>query len=249
MDMLDLQMKTRFLWRALRARFRDQRCELRALRLALKQGDTAIDVGANKGSYLFWLSRWTTPGRVVAFEPQLSLARYLQQACAALLLTNVKIEAAAVSRACGSATLHIPGAGDSPGASLSQRISERESCRNTTVPVFNIDDYFKGDVRIGAIKVDVEGYELSVFQGAERILREQGPVLVFECENRHLETGSVKDIFDYLAKMNYQGHFIRKNKLFPISEFNAKIHQRETGERFWDAQDYCNNFVFRKKAY
>lgn len=248
MDTLDIQIKARFLWRALRARFRDQRCELQALRLALKRGDTAIDVGANKGSYIFWLSRWTTPGRVVAFEPQVSLVQYLQQACKVLALTNVKIEAAAVANSCGSSILHIPGAGDSPGASLSQRISERETCRDALVPVFSLDDYFRGDNSIGAIKVDVEGYELNVFQGAERILREQSPVLVFECENRHLETGSVKDIFDYLAKMKYQGYFIWRYRLFPISEFNEKIHQRETGERFWDEQDYCNNFVFRKKA-
>lgn len=248
MDALDIHIKSRFLWRSLRARFRDQRCELRTLRLALKRGETAIDVGANKGSYIFWLSRWTKPGRVIAFEPQESLAKYLQQVCEALSLKNVKIEVAAVSKVSGSATLHIPGAGDSPGASLSQRILQRESCRDTLVPVFSLDDYFKGDNSIGAIKVDVEGYELCVFQGAERILREQSPVLVFECENRHLETGSVNDIFDYLAKMKYQGHFIWRNRLFPVSEFNARIHQRMTGERFWDAQDYCNNFIFRKQA-
>jgi hypothetical protein len=32
----------------------------------------------------------------------------------------------------------------------------------------------------------------------------------------------------------------------PISEFDAAVHQRQDGEWFWKAEDYCNNFVFRK---
>ena len=68
-------------WRAWRARLRDHRMELGSLLSALSPGDCALDVGANKGSFAYLLSRRVGPtGRVIAFEPQARLATYLRQA-------------------------------------------------------------------------------------------------------------------------------------------------------------------------
>ena len=85
-------MKWRFIYRGLKARYRDQRLELRALTQTLRSTDIAIDVGANKGSYLWSLSKAVPRGRVVAFEPQPLLADYLRQACQRAGLTNVQVE-------------------------------------------------------------------------------------------------------------------------------------------------------------
>ena len=50
---------------------------------ALSEGDRAVDVGANKGSYTFWMRRAVgAGGRVHAFEPQPELAAYLRATCA-----------------------------------------------------------------------------------------------------------------------------------------------------------------------
>ena len=46
-------MKLRFLYRAYKARYRDQKQEISSLLHAINQGDTVLDIGANKGSYLF----------------------------------------------------------------------------------------------------------------------------------------------------------------------------------------------------
>ncbi len=234
------------MWRAFKARFRDQRAELTAIRKALKPGDTAVDIGANKGSYLLWLSRWVGHGRVVAFEPQLELADYLRWACGALSLTNVTVEPKAVSNVSGERTLYLPGGKMSPGASLNEYVAGGEACAGVPVPVVALDDYFAADKKVRVIKIDVEGHEKSVFEGAERILAEQSPLLVFECENRHLRQGDVTDVFSYLARMGYSGSFIEAQKLRPISEFQATRHQRRTEGRFWDAKTYCNNFIFVK---
>ena len=74
----------RFWHRALKARFRDQGAEIRALVEAIRPGEAAADVGAHKGAYLPWLSRAAGPdGRVYAFEPQPDLAAYLEKVCRA----------------------------------------------------------------------------------------------------------------------------------------------------------------------
>ena len=112
--------------------------------------------------------------------------------------------------------------------------------------VVALDDYFPAGERISLLKVDVEGAELHVFKGAERILKTCHPLLVFECENRHLGKGCVGDVIGYLASLGYRGGFICRGRSRPISEFDAKIHQRADVEWFWKSRDYCNNFIFAK---
>ncbi len=231
----------RFLVRTLRARFRDQRAELGAIRQHIKRGDIVCDVGSNKGSYVYWLSRWCGNGRVIAFEPQPSLARGLADICTRLKLTNVRVEQKAVYSASGCMNLYVPD-GHQPGASLSRPAGAYVAI---SVPVTTLNDYFDEEERISVLKIDVEGAELGVLKGAERILRKFAPLLVFECENRHLSTGSVHDIFSYLSSLGYEGSFVFGGQILPIDQFNASLHQRQSGEWFWKNKGYCNNFIFK----
>lgn len=230
-------MKARFLWRAHRARLLDQAAELALIRRHTKPGDLACDVGANKGSYLYWMARWAE--RVVAFEPQPGLAAYLETLSATLPLRNVTIEQKGVSDHSGVLELYMPSV-NSPEASL----VPIAGAQTVQVPVVALDDYFAPSDRLGVLKVDVEGAELDVFRGADRILRQDRPVLLFECEQRHLRTGSVFDCFRHLEARGYTGRFIQAKTLRPVSEFDLAIHQNQTGERFWRAPDYSNNFLF-----
>ncbi|MGC8990953.1 MAG: FkbM family methyltransferase, partial [Verrucomicrobiia bacterium] len=218
------QMKARFIWRALKTRYRDGVAELLAIKRAVHPDDTVCDIGANKGGYTYWLSRWVPKGHVVAFEPQVRLASYLSGVCAAMGLKNVTVEAKAVGDKSGILAMYIPGNSESPGASLSRKVAARETCRSVPVPVVSLDEYFTSDIRIGVLKIDVEGTEMAVFEGAKRILTQQSPPLVFECENRHLESGTVFDVFRYLNNLGYNGEFVCKKRLYPVSEFNPAIH-------------------------
>ncbi|MBC7817467.1 MAG: FkbM family methyltransferase [Planctomycetaceae bacterium] len=239
----------RFLWRAYRARFRDQRAELHELLSAIEPGDTVVDVGAHKGSYLYWLSLAVRGGQVVAFEPQPALAEYLRTQCRTLGLSNVTVEAVGVSDRTGSLTLHVPGQTASQAASFEGAVLKQGECQSYSVPVVTLDDYFHSQTqRITAIKIDAEGHELAVLRGARRILTEDVPCLTVECEARHLANGSVTDVLQYLESLGYQGDFVNQRHLCPIAEFNPDTHQRAVGAKFWDAKDYCNNFVLRKRA-
>ena len=237
----------RFRLRALKARFRDQRAEFEIIGRHLRAGDIACDIGANKGSFIYWLSRWVCGGRVVAFEPQPDLARRLADVCRATGLDNVTVEAKAVYAHSGHQDLFLP-AGHQPGASLQHAAVEAASFTTLSVPVVSLDDYFAVGDRIALLKIDVEGAELGVFKGAERILRQHAPLLVFECENRHLAPGKVEDVFSYLAELGYQGSFICRDRILPIAQFDAAVHQRQDGEWFWKSANYCNNFVFSRQG-
>jgi FkbM family methyltransferase len=235
----------RFRLRALKARFRDQRAEFEIIGRHLRPGDIACDIGANKGSFIYWLSRWVRHGRVIAFEPQPDLARRLADVCHATGLENVTVEAKAVYSHSGEKDLFLP-TGHQPGASLQRTALEAEGFTTLSIPLVSLDDYFDADDRIALLKIDVEGAELGVFKGAERILRQHAPLLVFECENRHLSPGNVWDVFSYLTGLGYEGSFISGDDVLPMAQFDAAVHQRQDGEWFFKRKDYCNNFVFRK---
>lgn len=231
-------MKARFLWRAYRARFRDQAAELSAIRRHTEPDDLVCDIGANKGSYLYWMSRWA--GRVVAFEPQAELVDYLGQACRALNLHNVTVERAGVASQTGTMELYVPSP-NSPEASLVRH----GNIPSVPVSVVTLDDYFSASPRVSLLKIDVEGAELDVLRGAERILRQDRPTLIFECEQRHLASGSVHDCLTYLADLGYRGQYIDRGRQKPIESFDLAAHQSDVGDHFWTAETYCNNFVFR----
>jgi FkbM family methyltransferase len=235
----------RFRIRALKARFRDEKTELDTIGRHIRPGDIVCDIGANKGSFIYWLSWSVRHGRVVAFEPQPELARALVDVCRAIKLQNVTVEAKAVYSHSGDRDLYLP-SGHQPGASLHRKAMSAESFATLSVPMVSLDDYFDEDDKVTLLKIDVEGAELEVLRGAARILRQHAPLLVFECENRHLGPRNVQDIFSYLGEFGYRGRFISHKRLFPISEFDAAVHQRQDGEWFWKRKDYCNNFVFDK---
>ena len=113
----------RFLYRGLKAQYRDQKIEIQLLTKHLKPNQTVLDIGANKGSYLPSLSRVVPHGQVYAFEPQPSLAAYLTTICKVAQLTNVTVEPFACSDTASERTLYM-----SPGLGLPD---SAQSCSGT----------------------------------------------------------------------------------------------------------------------
>jgi FkbM family methyltransferase len=239
-------LKWRFIHRGLKTRYLDHRAELRVLQSALSPSDVAVDIGAHKGSYLWSLSRAVPNGRAVAFEPQPILADYLLRACRSAGLTNVVIEAAGVSNRCGKSMLAVLDQGThSHGASFEEALPERNDCRQVEVPVVSLDEYFSDEKsKIGAIKIDVEGHELSVLEGGARVIDVHRPTIVCESEERHKPGGHVAAVVDFMTARSYSGYFLTGSQWRPVAEFDPRVHQRNHGKRFWEAPDYCNNFLF-----
>ena len=243
--MMDLKLA----WRAWKTRYRDQVYELRAIREALHGGGAVLDVGANKGSYLYSMACWAGASPVVAFEPQRRLAHYLVGACQRCGFTNVTIENLALSNQRGELDLFIPGDSDSPGASLEAGIADKTQCHKETVQVTTLDAYAAEKLRVPVrvIKIDVEGHEFAVVQGALELIRRDKPLLVIECEGRHMPAGkTVQEFIALVVSLGYTATLAMPGLgELPAAQFRDEIHQKQIGDRFWDAKDYFNNFIFR----
>src|SRR5438552_1485773 len=93
-------------------------------------------------------------------------------------------------------------------------------------------------LRPGDIAVDVGAHELQVFRGGARVLSQDRPVILFECERRHLRSHTMQDVFGFLERLGYQGKFFSPMGLLPLKDFDSAIHQKNEADRFWDAYGY-----------
>ncbi len=147
----------------------------RAIAAALGPGMTALDVGAHMGFDTLQMAALVGPkGRVIAFEPDRDNYRRLRRNCHLNGLRQVSCRRAAV--AAESAERQFCGSGDT-----TSHLANDGDAGATLVTAVALDDILaRPGERADLIKVDVEGAEAAVLQGAGRVLRELRPTWIVE---------------------------------------------------------------------
>jgi FkbM family methyltransferase len=234
-------------WREARFYGRYGEVELHLLEFLCLRDKDAIDVGANDGSYVHFLRRHA--GRVVAFEPMPSLADALRTK----FRHGVDIRSIALSDRAGTVALHMPVV-DGVTVTGCSTVSPTASAtypdhRAIEVPMATLDSVYKGDV--GFIKIDVEGHEQAVLDGAVQTIRRCRPRLLVEIDER-LSPGGLERAKAYFKDLDYRGYFVQAGHIEPISLFSpehlqnpadlpdltAPLQQRQRFGR------YIYNFIF-----
>ena len=219
--------------------------ELAHLRELVPPDSTAVDVGGWWGPWTYWLARIAR--QVVTCEPIPELAAFIRRVAP----PNVDVRNVALSDRAGDAILWVP-----PG----RRGSEGRSSLETRVPggravhvvTARLDDL--GLDGVGLIKVDVEGHELRVLDGARHTIAACRPVLVVEIEQQHLHASTVAEVFERVNGLGYAGRFLLGGRWHDLAEFDVDVHQLRLQERVrrhgyvWNmlvnTRRYVNNFVF-----
>lgn len=196
---------------------------------ALHRPGVLLDIGAHDGLLTIPFAR--LPGsRVHAFEPLPAAMARLHAALAAEfggLPQHVTLHAEALGAAAGEAVLTLPvldGVPQEQWASISKDYAEHASVTTEAhrVRVVTLDSL---DLReVTAIKLDAEGAEQEVLEGARRTLAHSRPVLSIEIEERH-RAGSTRDVPALLASLGYAGFFWHAGALRPMAEFDASRMQ------------------------
>jgi len=153
--------------------------ELELLGLFLREGDVAIDVGANLGTHaVFFAGKVGPRGKVFAFEPQPIIFQGLCENLALNGFANAQALPVAAGRAPGRLALpdvDYTAAGNFGGVSLGARA---EGSTAATVEVMTLDSL--GLDRCQLIKIDVEGMELDVLDGANALVAAARPLIYLE---------------------------------------------------------------------
>lgn len=236
----------RLVHRALRYRFSHDPCEIREMLRRVPRGGAAIDVGAHKGAYSWWLARRVGPGgRVVAVEPQEELAARLERRFAGT--PQFGLFRGALSDRVGRAELVVPEMGPSHGATL-RGIERGDAGRVETVTTTTIDALAdeRGLDRVDFIKCDAEGHEHAIFRGGAGVLERDRPGVLVECDRDFVKCAAdpVGDLWRMFEALGYAGWVIFKDRLVPIGEFRYEIHQSPDRKK----HDHGHNFLFAHPA-
>jgi FkbM family methyltransferase len=144
------------------------------------QAGIVIDIGANLGWHALHAARHRNVDTVVAFEPDPFNAWLLERNLSVNGIDNVIVESRAVGAGPGAAQLHRYGRNNFGRHSLAADHGQG----SRTVPVTDVDSALAalgfGERPISLIKIDVEGYEPAVIDGAMQTLqRTDGLILEY----------------------------------------------------------------------
>lgn len=212
---------------------------------SIKKGQTVLDIGAHKAGYLYWIQkRVSNSGKIIAFEPQSFLFDFLLMIKSIYKWHNVDVECLALSNFVGKANLYIPNnkikKQSSPEASLLNTQSHKKIEKTEIVKIETLDNYCHlNNIKPDFLKIDVEGNELNVLRGGEKIINECKPKILIEIEFRHAGGENVFETFRFFQSLGYIGHFIHNSQRIALAEFSLNKFQNKN-----DMKNYCNNFTF-----
>jgi FkbM family methyltransferase len=149
---------------------------------------TVLDVGAHHGYYALLASRRVgDSGRVFAFEPSPRERRKLGWHLRWNHCPNVEVIDVAMGARAGQAELYVA-PGRETGCNSLRPPAVRGTPKKVNVPVDTLDHFLssRGADHVDFLKLDVEGAEISVLEGAENLLsQEPRPVVLAEvCDLR-----------------------------------------------------------------
>jgi FkbM family methyltransferase len=240
------RVPTRLLVPAIAWQYRLYEPELGRLRDFVPGDRGAVDAGVWWGPWTWWLSRRVP--RVHSFEPNAELVARL----APVMPSNVTFHQVALSDRAGRSELWIPrGIGAEGRSSLEPGDRAEAEWSHQSVTTSRLDDFDLGDV--GFVKIDVEGHELAVLQGAVGLIADQRPVVMVEVEEHEGRQGPLDTVIEFFASHSYSSRYLLGGRWHAVQDLD-RAATREMAQKVARhgygvnlalyARRYVHNFVF-----
>jgi FkbM family methyltransferase len=177
---------------------------LPALKTLHKLGDGAIIDGGGAHGDSILIFREFTKNPIYSFEPHPAMYRLAQK--------TLELNARLAGR---DVTLENTALGDSSGAEVlmtdngsSSRI-DSSLARGVSATTVTLDEYVeKRNLRVGLIKLDIEGYEQNCLHGAIHILKRQKPILIISMYHSYDDFFQIKPFIEDLD-LGYRFDFFK----------------------------------------
>jgi FkbM family methyltransferase len=165
--------------------------ELDIFRQILRPGMTTIEVGSNIGAHTVPIAQVIGPGgKVFAFEPQRAVFQVL---CANLAINGIEnVDAHWAAVGTGNSKIRVPRLDSTAknnfgGLSLEKEVGEE-------VRLVLLDEFQFQKCHL--LKIDVEGMELEVIQGARTLINTHQPIIYVENDRKDKSPALIHSLFE-----------------------------------------------------
>lgn len=196
-----------------------------------KDDSNCLDIGCHKGEVLDTILQSAPNGHHFGFEPIPSMYENLQSKYAN---TNCTIYDVALSNTTGISVFnHVV---SNPAYSgLVKRAYDRpnEVDQQIEVKTEKLDNLFDKNTPIDLIKIDVEGGELNVLEGAVETIKRTKPVIIFEhgLGASEFYDSSPEKVFALFDSLNYNislmKNWLDDLKPFNLDQFKNQYYQKK----------------------
>ncbi|GAC1419761.1 MAG: hypothetical protein NVSMB67_10560 [Flavisolibacter sp.] len=180
-----------------------------------------VDIGVNEGQILHHLQKRCKKGLIICIEPIAELASYIKSR---YNRKNIEVRQLALSDEDTQATFYyFPGRNAISGL-RPRDLDQTNTSNQRQVEVRKLDNIFKED-RLDFIKIDVEGAEYNVLNGAKNMLNRFHPLIIFESGKGGMEyfNHTPEELYHLLSSMGYKlstlNNYLNKNEAFSQEEF------------------------------
>ena len=211
--------------------------ELKLIKEFIVKGTDGLDIGAYQGIYSYEISKYAKTVHAFEFNPIIFpfLNRNIYK-----IINNIKLYNFGLSNKNGKSTLRIPIRNKlfreenyeeffEMGRATIHDKNEFNEFKTLSVNVKKLDD-FQFENPISFIKIDVEGHEVEVIEGAIATINRNKPILLVEIEERYSKK-KVIDTIKFVNALGYKSYYFNKKELIntaTLTNFNS-----------------YNNFIFK----
>lgn len=176
--------------------------EIFCLQSVIHKNDVVIDVGANVGRWSLLVARLFKTQMVFAFEPFKETFAKLQKN----ISLNQQLMIQTVNQAVSDSEDNIAMTVKNYFNTGMNQIDL--SAANKTLSAVRLDFFCETNKiqKIDVIKIDVEGFEMNVLKGSEKLIKQWRPKIICEIDDSLLLQNKIvpADIFNFLQGLNYK---------------------------------------------
>jgi FkbM family methyltransferase len=224
--------------------------EAKLLRSIGLQPSAMLDIGANTGVYSAILEDVFGSENLYLFEPLPHLHRYLKRR-----FPKAHVFDFGLTDKQDKQCIRVPYING-------KRFDTRATCNTHTelnqtgfdefeVQFFPLDEVARRIplISLGFVKIDVEGHELEVLDGAVETLTRFKPLVLIEIESRH-HPFPITRTFSRLEAMGYRGYYVNPEtfEILKIAHFDSDRDQDPQWFKSRNFAKYLNNFFFVSEA-
>ncbi|MAY89021.1 MAG: hypothetical protein CML02_20145 [Pseudooceanicola sp.] len=164
-------------------------------RLLTRDNPTIVEVGANIGNHVVWYARHLSPGKIYPVEPNPEALALLDQNIAANDIGDC-VDRRGWGLGAGRGEGRFAAVTDDADNLGATRLVEAEDGGIETKSI----DVLMGRERVDFIKIDAEGMEMDVLDGAAGVIARDGPVIWIEV----LRPNMLDFVQDWCRRANYR---------------------------------------------